>query len=62
MLRLLRPRAQRSSVRFIRFYSSDIINHATPSIKKEPLSPLGKHLRDAIKVHKKKVRFFFNSC
>ncbi|KAI9339827.1 hypothetical protein BD770DRAFT_415143 [Pilaira anomala] len=46
MLRLLRPRTRRSSVQFIRFYSSDIINHAAPSIKKEPLLPSGKHLRD----------------
>ncbi|KAG2231049.1 hypothetical protein INT48_007560 [Thamnidium elegans] len=50
MLRILRPTAPRTAIRFIRFYSSDIINNVTPSIKKESLSPLGKHLRDSIKL------------
>lgn len=50
MLRLLKPTAVRSSTRFIRFYSSDSISKVTPSPKKEPLSPLGKHLHDSIKV------------
>lgn len=52
MLRLLRPTVTaRASVRFIRLYSTSG-NNVTPSIQKEPLSPLGKHLHDSIKVER----------
>lgn len=50
MLRVLRPAATRTSVRFVRFYSSGNISDVTPKVIKEPLSPLGKHLYDSIKL------------
>ncbi|KAI9269814.1 S-adenosyl-L-methionine-dependent methyltransferase [Sporodiniella umbellata] len=45
MLRILRP-AERFSIRFSRHYSESL----TPKIKKEPFSPLSKHLHDSIKI------------
>jgi hypothetical protein len=53
MLRILRPTATNASIRLFRFYTTTTGgNNVTPSIKKEPLSPLGRHLHDSIKVEK----------
>ncbi|GAN09877.1 hypothetical protein MAM1_0300c09410 [Mucor ambiguus] len=49
MLRILRPTIISKRVHCIQFYSTTS-GASTNAIKKEPLSPLGKHLHDSIKV------------
>ncbi|KAG1084989.1 hypothetical protein G6F42_021568 [Rhizopus arrhizus] len=49
MLRVLRPTITSTRIHCIRFYSTTN-GSSSSAIKKEPLSPLGKHLHDSIKV------------
>ncbi|CAO0793408.1 unnamed protein product [Mucor circinelloides] len=49
MLRILRPTITSTRIHCIRFYSTTN-GSSSSAIKKEPLSPLGKHLHDSIKV------------
>jgi hypothetical protein len=56
MLRVLRPVVtNQASIRFVRFYNTTpptppSTPPTVPSVQKEPLSALGKHLHDSIKV------------